>query len=361
MSSVDSLVARRAEDGARPRMGAFRADRAAELATVIIPARNEERSIGRCLESLLSQDHDALQIVVVDSSSQDRTRDVVRSYAGVDPRVELVSSPGSTIPAALNAGLRAARGRWLIRIDAHSVVPTNYVGICVHRLSTGHWAAVGGRKHGVGHSPAGRAIAAALGSRFGVGNSFYHYGVEERTVDHVPFGAYPTALLRSVGGWNESVLANEDFELDYRLRQGGHELLFDPALTIEWQSRQTIRELFDQYRRYGRGKASVVRLHPRSIGVRHVAAPALVAALGGSAIALPFRSSVALVSVAPYSAAIVAATAAVVARERDPEAAPWVPAAFVAMHIGWGVGFWEGMVRQLAARYAPPTMRRAEA
>ena len=315
-----------------------------ELATVVIPARNEAGSIGRCLESILSQDHRTLQVVVVDAASEDRTAQMVREYGERDPRVELVVNPVSTIPSSLNMGLEVARGRWLVRVDAHSVVPPHYVRVCVEHLATGRWGAVGGGKHGVGRTPAGRAIASALGSRFGVGNSLYHYGRQAQAVDHVPYGAYPTQLLRSLGGWNETVLANEDYELDYRVRQLGLQLLFDPRVTIEWQSRQTIRELFDQYRRYGRGKASVLRLHPTSISARHAAAPALVVMLGGSGVLLALRSRFALPLMAPYSAALVAASAKVVARERDARAAPWVPAAFLAMHVGWGVGFWEEML-----------------
>jgi glycosyltransferase involved in cell wall biosynthesis len=337
------------EEGRRERGGFRSIDH--ELATVVIPARNEARSIGRCLESVLRQDHWALQVVVVDAASEDRTAEIVREYAGRDPRVELVRNPGGTIPSSLNTGLRHARGRWLVRMDAHSLIPPHYVRVCLENLATGRWGGVGGGKHGVGQTPTGRAIAAALSSRFGVGNSIYHYGSRKQPVDHVPYGVYPTHLLRCLGGWNESILANEDYELDYRVRQLGLELLFDPSVTIEWQSRQTIRELFDQYRRYGRGKASVVRLHPKSIGARHVAAPALVVLLGGSGILLAVRSRLAMPLMAPYSAALTAATATVVTRERDVRAAPWVPAAFLAMHVGWGVGFWEGI---LGARPTAP-------
>jgi hypothetical protein len=194
----------------------------------------------------------------------------------------------------------------------------------------------------VADDPVGRAIAAALGSRFGVGNSMYHYGDRPARVDHVPYGAYPTALLRQIGGWDEALTANEDFELDYRLRRMGYQLLFDPAVSIAWRSRTDIRALFQQYRRYGRGKADVVRMHPTSMQPRHAAAPALVAVL--TAALTIGRPRVALALIAPYAAGVLGATAKIVRRDRDRAAAPFVPAAFVAMHVGWGVGFWEQML-----------------
>jgi hypothetical protein len=86
---------------------------------------------------------------------------------------------------------------------------------------------------------AGRAISAALGSPFGVGNSLYHCGTESRIVGHIPFGSYPVALVRDLGGWDERLIANEDYEFDYRLRQQGYELLFDPSLSISWVARQS--------------------------------------------------------------------------------------------------------------------------
>ena len=195
-----------------------------------MPARNEEESIGATLTALRRQDYSALQIIVVDGGSTDATVAVVEQHMAEDPRIELLHNPRQVIPAALNIALGAVRGRWVVRMDAHSTVDETYVGAAVARLREGRWGGVGGRKDGVGATPAGKAIAAALGSRFGVGGSLYHYGTTEQQVDHIPFGAYPTELLRRLGGWDERLEANEDFEFDYRLRRSGEVLLFDPRL-----------------------------------------------------------------------------------------------------------------------------------
>src|SRR5215218_5141519 len=188
---------------------------ATDLVSVIVPARNEERSIGVTLDALRAQDYRDLQIIVVDGGSTDGTVGVVERHMAEDPRIELVHNPRQTIPVALNVALARARGRWLVRMDAHSTVDPGYVSAAVARLREGCWGGVGGRKDGIGTTPAGRAIAAALGSRFGVGGSVYHYGTDEQHVDHVPFGAYRTELVRRLGGWDERLEANEDFEFDY--------------------------------------------------------------------------------------------------------------------------------------------------
>jgi succinoglycan biosynthesis protein ExoA len=324
-----------------------------QLVTVAIPARDEEAFIGRCLDSVLAQDHRNLQVVVVDGASSDRTAEIVRARAQLDPRVELLTNPAGLIPASLNIALGAARAAWFVRVDAHSTVRPDYVGLAVAHLATGRWAGVGGRKDGVGVTTAGRAIALALGSPFGVGNSTYHHGTEAGTVDHIPFGAYRTEVLRELGGWDERLSTNEDFELDYRLRRAGHELLFDPALRIEWRSRQRMRDLFGQYRRYGSGKADVALLHPESVAARHLAAPALVAGLAASVALLPWRPRTLGALGGLYGAALAAGTAAQLRSTRDPRVLARVPVAFAAMHLGWGLGFWQGVAARLRSPLRP--------
>jgi hypothetical protein len=242
------------------------------------------------------------------------------------------------------------RSDWLIRIDAHATVPPDYVERAHRHLTTGEWGGVGGRKDGVGYTNEGRAVAVVLGSRFGVGNSTYHHGTKVQTVDHIPFGAYPRTVIEKVGGWDESIPVNQDFEFDHRVREAGYELLFDPAMAIAWEVRPTIRSFWRQYRRYGRGKAQVVRLHPGSVSPRHLAAPALVLSLAMAAVLLPFKPRWSLLLVTPYLLGLGLASATVVPTVDVPAARRYVPLAFLAMHLGWGLGFWEGVAGAVAER-----------
>jgi succinoglycan biosynthesis protein ExoA len=333
----------RAPSDSRP-SAAGRAQRA-DMVTVVVPARDEERSIARCLDSILAQTYGELQVVVVDGASADRTAEIVGRYVERDGRVELLENPFSTIPTSLNAALGVARGRWLVRVDAHATVPPDYVERCVRLLRTGRWGGVGGRKDAVGRTAAGAAVAAAMRSPFGVGNSLYHHGTAPRTVEHVPFGAYPVALLRERGGWDERLTANEDFELDHRIRRGGSQLLFDPQLRIDWECRQSIGELFAQYRRYGRGKADVALLHPRSMRPRHVLPPLFTGAVACLALVAPKRPRLLASALVPYAVAV-AVVSASAGRSLEHGSRRYLPAAFVAMHVGWGVGFWEGLARR---------------
>jgi succinoglycan biosynthesis protein ExoA len=323
---------------------------AEELVTVIIPARDEERFIARTLDAIAKQDYQNLQIVVIDGGSTDNTLVVVGEHMAADERIELVHNPRHTIPMSLNIGLAQARGQWLVRMDAHSTVDPSYVRLAVDRLREGSWGGVGGRKDGIGETAAGHAIAAVLGSRFGVGNSVYHHGVTAQEVDHVPFGAYPVELVRSLGGWNEDLPTNEDFEFDYRLRQSGRRLLFDPEMAIDWHCRQSIPDLFRQYQRYGRGKVDVARLHPDSMGPRHFLPPLFVAYLAMSVVLGWRRPSRLLALTAPYLLAVSAASVQTARRLDSPAERANVPLAFMAMHVGWGLGFWSGVGSAIAER-----------
>ena len=328
----------------------------AELVTVVIPARNEEGAIVQAVRSVQEQTYRQLQIIVVDGGSEDRTVELTKALAADDDRIEILHNPAGIIPRSLNLALAAARGTWLVRVDAHATIPRTYVERIVEHFASGDWGGVGGRKDGVGAGPVGEAIAAAMGSRFGVGNSTYHYATTVADAEHIPFGAYPVALARELGGWDERLRVNQDFEFDYRVRQAGHRLLLDPDLSISWESRQSIGALYSQYLRYGRGKAKVAGLHPSSVRARHLTAPALVAALAAALLSVRRRPARAVLLTAPYLAGVGLASART-APKVSREARPFLPPAFVAMHLGWGLGFWRGLpdlVAMLRSGSRPP-------
>jgi succinoglycan biosynthesis protein ExoA len=319
------------------------------LVTVVIPARNEEASIGSCLDSVLDQDWKNLQVIVIDGASDDATPAIVSEYADRDSRVELLVNPRRVIPVSLNLAVPYAKGDWLVRIDAHATVPSDYVRRAANHLSTGLYGGVGGRKDGVGRTPAGKAVAAVMASRFGVGGSTYHHGTTVTDVEHVPFGAYPVSLIRALGGWDEELRVNQDFEFDHRVRKAGHRILFDPKLRIDWECRQSIRDLARQYHRYGGGKVSVVAKHPDSLKLRHLAAPALVVELALAAGALlAGRPGRAALIASPYAIALCAAYGTT-APKVEPEARRFIVPAYVAMHLGWGIGFWQATGRRVAS------------
>jgi succinoglycan biosynthesis protein ExoA len=340
-------------------------NRPAPAVSVLMPVRNEQRSVAGAIRSVLAQSFPGLEVLVIDGQSDDATVAAVRAVAADDDRVRLLDNPHRTIPHALNIGLAAARGRYVARVDAHAAVSSTYLERGVAELDADdRVAAVGGRRFGVGEGPTGHAVAAALSSPFGVGNSINHYADEAQDTDHASFGVFRADVVRSIGGWDENLLVNEDVDLDHRILQQGYRIRYDPKMEIYWQVRRTVRDLGRQYRRYGRGKAAMVRKNGRSaVRLRHLAAPALVVWLGGAAVAaITGHPKVAAGMVTPYGAALVAATAHTLRKGPEPVPDAALPAgpdgtvpaeglrplpvvgAFAAMHLGWGLGFLEGLV-----------------
>ena len=316
--------------------------------SLVLPVRNEESSIAPCLEGMQGQTYRDLEILVLDGMSSDGTVAIVESRMVDDPRIRLIRNEERVIPAALNLGLKEARGTYLVRFDAHSVAAPDYVARIVDHLESGRYAGVGGTKIAVGGSSVmSQVIARALSSRFGVGGSSYHYAENAMSVDHIPFGAYPVDLLRTLGGWNPALLANEDFEMDYRVRRSGGLLLLDPEIRILWKSSQTLRDFSRQYQRYGRGKAAVARLHPDSLKLRHLLPVAELLVLSGSVVsALTLRRAWPLLVNTPYAGFLLASFSDTPLR-RSSGRAPWLlPVVLATMQMSWAVGFMRAIFRK---------------
>lgn len=227
--------------------------------TVVIPARNEERDIERCLRAVLAQEyaHGRMEVVVVDGGSTDRTGEVTRRVleAG-DVPWKVVDNPEGTTPSNLNAGLAVAAGKYLCRVDARSLIGPSHVRRSAELLADWSRAVVGGGQHAVarpGASLVARGIARALNNRLGMGFARYRRTAAAGAADTVYLGAFRAEDLRAVGGWDPALPTNQDFELNQRLGRSGT-VWFDPALTVDYLPRETFGELATQYFRFGRWK-----------------------------------------------------------------------------------------------------------
>lgn len=314
--------------------------------SILLPVRNEAAFIARSLGAVLAQDYpaDRLEILVADGESDDGTPELIRSLPGGE-RVRIIANPARIQAAGLNLLIGEAHGDVLVRVDGHTIIAPDYVRACVDALrESGAWN-VGGPMLPEGTTPMGRAIAAAGRSPFAVPSAF-HVSQAAAFTDTVYLGAWPRWVFERVGGCNEHVGVNEDYELNVRIRQAGGRIYLTPAIRSTYYGRQTLGALARQYWRYGRSKVRTLAAHPRSLRPRQLAAPALVAALAlGGPLALisrPIRLLFGLLLFA-YGAANLLASVQAAARSGW-GLLPRLPAVFAAMHISWGAGFWRGML-----------------
>jgi succinoglycan biosynthesis protein ExoA len=250
--------------------------------SVIVPALNEAAGIAACVESIRAQDfHGELEIIVADGHSPDGTADLAREAGAI-----VVDNPTRMTPAGLNVALAAAHGDVVVRFDAHAVMPPGYLRACLHVLEEEERAGgvnVGGWRLVQARAPWGHAIGTALQSRFGIGNPGLwrrpRPGERRRDVESVPLGCWRAATLRAHGGWNESFLRNQDYELNHRLRAAGGRIVFDPAIWSIYVPRGSPAGLLRQYWDYGRFKARMIRTAPGSLQPRQLAPVGLLAVL----------------------------------------------------------------------------------
>lgn len=330
------------------------------MVSVIIPMRNEENFIGACLDSIIANDYpkEHLEVIVVDGMSSDRSREIVLDYAARHSYIRLLDNPGCMAPTALNIGIREARGEIIIRMDAHTVYAFDYISSSVELLQTSGAANVGGLQRAVGNNYISNAIALATTSRFGIGDAKYRYAEKEMWVDTVYLGAWYKKTLETIGGFNEEWVANEDYELNYRLRVAGGKILLSPKIRCWYFVRDSLRKLARQYFRYGMWKVKTLVAYPDSLRWRQMAPPILVIALLLSMILLVSEQKIGLfIPVTYFVGSLVASV--VVAPKRGLRYLPILPIVFWTLHLSWGTGFFVGIMRFGIPSISPTIFARA--
>ena len=318
--------------------------------TVVMPVRNEGELIDLSLNAVLGQDYpaDRMEVLVADGRSDDDTAERIAKIAETDPRVRLLDNPGRIVSTGINRALTSARGSIVIRIDGHCEIAPDYVRRCVAHLETKDVDGVGGPIETIGETPWARAIAAAMGSKFGVGGSAFRT-TRDRTMlaDTVPFPAYRKDLLDEAGPYDVELVRNQDDEYNYRLRKAGAKILLAADVRSRYFSRSSLRSVWRQYFQYGFYKVRVLQKHPTQMQARQFVPPLFVAAFV-VALALSPVSPLARLAFALIAGGYVAASAAAsfhTASQHSWQMLPRLPLVFAALHVGYGAGFLAGLVR----------------
>jgi glycosyltransferase involved in cell wall biosynthesis len=327
--------------------------------SIIVPCFNEKRTIGMLLQAILNQSFPVsdLEVVIADGLSSDGTREVVHEFAALNPSlsINLVDNPKRIIPAALNVALNQARGEYIIRLDAHSVPQPDYISLCIEVLEATAAANVGGAWEIKPSSDdwVARSIAAAASHPLGAGDARYRYRGDAGEVDTVPFGAFRRLWVDRVGGFNEELLSNEDYEYNYRLRKAGGKIWFDPRIQSVYFAREDLRNLMLQYLRYGYWKAVMLAQNPSSIRWRQ-ALPALfvLGLLGLCVVALffPIARIFLAIYIGVYGVVTLGFGILEAVRKRDLGLVVGFPIALWTMHLSWGTAFFVGMLKWIFGR-----------
>ena len=331
--------------------------------SVIMTVVNEERHLAHAVDRLLAQDYPGeLDIVIAVGPSKDRTHEVADAIAAANDHVTVVDNPSGRTPSGLNAAIGAGRGEVVVRIDGHAMVPPDYVRTGVRILEETGADNVGGIMAAEGTTDFERAVARAMTSKFGVGGASFHVGGEPGPALTVYLGCFRRAALERVGGYDESMVRAQDWEMNLRIRQTGGVVWFTPEMHVTYRPRHTLSALARQYHDYGRWRREVARRHPDTLSLRYLAAPVAVTgiaagvalAVAGAAARQPWAVALGLSAPAAYATAnlIASAQSALASPRLSRDEALRLPVVYATMHGAWGLGFLRGLSR--AERAATP-------
>jgi glycosyltransferase involved in cell wall biosynthesis len=320
--------------------------------TVVVPCRNEEQHIGRCLESILANDYpkERVEILVLDGMSEDGTREIVSGYCERYPMIRLVDNPRKHIPVAMNIGIRAARGERILKMDAHSTYQPDYISRCVHYQDVygaenvgGVWKMVPGAD-----TEMAKAIVFGLGHRFGSGNANVKIGVDKPTwSDAAAFGCFRRDLFERIGMYDEHLLSSSDLDLNQRIQAVGGRILVVPDVVINYAADANLRALRRHVFADGVWVSYVLKFGKKAWSWRHwvpaVFVLSLVAVFALGAVNHGFLW-LGLGIAGMYVAASLAVSLQIAVRERDPHYAFLLPIVFAVRHFLHGMGTMFGLL-----------------
>lgn len=316
--------------------------------SIIIPCYNEQSTIRLLLEALRNQTfpYADAEVIISDGMSTDGTRAEIALFQKDHPdlAVRVVDNALRSIPSAVNLALEASQGEIIIRLDAHSKPHPDYVERCVKLLEAGAGDNVGGvwEIQPGAKTWIAKSIAVSAAHPLGVGDALYRHTRQASEVDTVPFGSFKRELVKRVGYFDETLLTNEDYEFNARLRKAGGRIWLDPSIRSVYFARATLMELARQYWRYGFWKWRMLSRYPETLRWRQALPPLFVLSLVGLAIlslAFPLAGYLFVFEILLYLSIMILAGTYAAFQQGRPYLVLGLPLSIAVMHISWGSGF----------------------
>lgn len=315
----------------------------ADPATIlaVIPALNEARHIESCIRSLMAGSPllRDIAMIVADGASSDDTVAIVERLKTEFPNLSVLHNPKRLQSAALNLAAAGAQDgvSILVRCDAHSIYPENFILDVARSLSANRAASLVVAMDAAGESCFGRANAWIVDTPLGSGGSGHRGGKLSGWVDHGHHAGFDLAWYRRIAGYDESFSHNEDAEYDARLGKAGGRVYLDAGIRIQYIARGTLRSLWKQYEGYGRGRSRNVRKHGSRLKIRQIVPVLTLLGCVAGTFASPVYGQ-AIVLPLGYLSVLILASILVMLRRKS-VCGLFAGIAAGTMHMSWAFGY----------------------
>ncbi|MBZ9577551.1 glycosyltransferase family 2 protein [Patescibacteria group bacterium] len=323
------------------------------LVSVIIPCRNEEKFISKCLDSIIAQDFpkDKQEVLIIDGMSEDKTKEIIENYSKRFPYVKLLNNPTKFTPAGLNIGVKKSKGEVIIRMDAHAIYSRDYISKCLKYLEKYRVDNVGGIIKTIPkeNKIIAKAIAFSLSHPFGAGASYFRIGSEKpRLVDTVFGGCYRKKVFDKIGFFNENLVRSQDMEFNLRLKRTGGKILLAPDIKSYYYPKATLWSFFVHNLKDGVWSVYLLRFVKMPLSLRHYiplvfVLSLVVTGLLGIFLSIFFWIFLGITCLYIITAVYFSIKSAIVKREISYFFA--LPLVFTTRHIGYGLGSILGFIK----------------
>ncbi len=318
--------------------------------SIIIPTFNEAANISKCLQAISSNTypHHLMEVIVVDGGSKDGTVESIQQFSNNGISYQVIDAPNTSVYTALNIGLKKSTGNYIVRVDARSIIPNNYIATCIKHIEEDKVTVAGGVQMQYGENVYQKTIATVLQSKLGTGNAKFRTGNYSGLVDTVYLGVFKKEVFDRVGYYDDDgIVVSEDSMMNDRIRSSGGKIYLDGTLAVKYPAKKTIKELARQYFIYGGAKAHTFSKYKKlTAGRQYFILLAFIAALLLSIFtltgALPWQFAASFIS---FYALLIIGNAILLKLNKGKDFALFYAlVVYPAIHISWTLGFFSRFI-----------------
>ena len=309
--------------------------------SVIIPVLNEQNHLAAAVQSVLDQNYSGdLEVLLALGPSRDNTNALAAELAKADKRIRLIDNPRGLTTVGLNLAIAQSKHDIIVRIDAHSEPAPGYLENGVRILLAKKADLIGGIMDAKGTSAFQKAVAWAYTSRFGIGGAKFHVGGAEGEAESAYLGIFQKSALTRVGGYDETIVRGEDWDLAQRIKKTGGLVWFSPELKVTYWPRGTWSKLAKQFMSTGIWRGDLTRRNSSGASIRYWIPPVLVGAVAWGLVLMTLGHYYGIFPAAIYLMGV--AFLASTAQGLSLKSRIALLIALPTMHFAWGLGFWRG-------------------